>query len=267
VAFNNGNAWNSVVNPPSTDGSLVYVQHDSNLASVGFSGGAFGVVHDSGALAFSVLGQVAIANGLLFGDTNGSAHLYSLTTTFAASANWTLGTSAAIGGVLNSPAVVGTNYVFGPATNTEGHFHAFDKITPATSFQWALGAGAASRIGTSSSPAFGADEAIYFVDGIGEMVPLKVTSNTPALVGTWGSTFQGSTTQTITAGPSNTLIDGTGTEPTIDTSGILYFGTPAGKVFAIITDSGGTLAPVPGSTWPRVGYDNCNSGNTSFVCR
>jgi hypothetical protein len=57
-----------------------------------------------------------------------------------------------------------------------------------------------------------------------------------------------------------------GTEPAID-SWVLYFGTTGGKVYAIITDSGGTLAPTPGSTWPRVGYDNCNSSNTAFNCQ
>ena len=35
----------------------------------------------------------------------------------------------------------------------------------------------------------------------------------------------------------------------------------------IITDSGGPLAPAAGSTWPRVGFDNCNSSNTSFSCQ
>ncbi len=71
----------------------------------------------------------------------------------------------------------------------------------------------------------------------------------------------------ITTGPSDTTLDSVGTEPTIDSAGVLYFGTAAGKIFAIITDSGGTLAPSAGSTWPRVGYDNCNSSNTALGCQ
>ena len=50
---------------------------------------------------------------------------------------------------------------------------------------------------------------------------------------------------------------------------MLYFatGTALGEVYAIITDSGGPFAPSAGSTWLRVGYDNCNSSNTAFTCQ
>ena len=271
-AFNNNNAWNGFVNPPTTDGTLVYLPHDgTNLSSVPFTAGAFGTpVTDAGTgfAAQGILGPVAIANALFFGDTSTVAgHVYSYTSAFAASTNWTTGVSAAIGGGLNAPAVVGSTYVFAPATTGEGHFHAFNKTAPATSFQWAIGGGG-SQIGNSSAPALGADGAIYFSDDANkELVPIKVSSNTPSLISTWASTFQGSVTQVISAGPTDTLIDSLGTEPTIDANGVLYFGTVAGKVYALITDSGGPLPASAGSTWPRVGYDNCNSSNTAFSCQ
>ena len=79
--------------------------------------------------------------------------------------------------------------------------------------------------------------------------------------------------QSVTAGYKgatgaiDTTIDSVTTEPTMDSSGVIYFGTNAGKIYALITDSAGPLAPTAGTTWPRVGYDNCNSSNTGFSCQ
>src|SRR5262249_46040749 len=123
------------------------------------------------------------------------------------------------------------------------------------------------KIGDISAPVFGADGTIYFADdGNNEIVPLSVTGNTPALQTNWSSAFKGSATQ-IASGGATTVVDALGTEPTIDSNGVLYFATGLAKVYAIITDSGGPLPPAAGSTWPRVGYDNCNSSNTSFNCQ
>ncbi len=269
-SFNNQTAWTSITNPPTTDGTLVYLPHDiTHLSSVPFTAGTFGTVADAGGgFAVPILGPVSIASALFFGDSNAVAHLYSYTPAFAASANWTPGTSALIGGALNAPTVVGSTYAFAPATSGEGHFHAFNKVNPSTSFVWATGGGAGSKIGNSSAPALGADGVVYFSDDTNkELVPLQISSNVPSLSVTWASTFQGSAGQVISSGPTDTLIDSLGTEPTLDASGVLYFGTQAGKVYALITDSGGPQLPSAGSTWPRVGFDNCNSSNTAFVCQ
>jgi hypothetical protein len=105
---------------------------------------------------------------------------------------------------------------------------------------------------------------------------LKVVSSVPSLANNWTSSYKGSSTQNTAGVPvppavpaTNTTVDGLPTEPVIDANGVLYFatGTSTAKVFALITDSGGPLAPVAGTTWPRVGYDNCNSSNTSFNCQ
>ena len=97
---------------------------------------------------------------------------------------------------------------------------------------------------------------------------MKAPSDTPALADNWASAYKGSAAQK-TASLIDTTVDGLTTEPVIDATGVLYFatGTASAKVYALITDSTGPLAPVAGSTWPRVGYDNCNSSNTAFVCQ
>jgi hypothetical protein len=89
-------------------------------------------------------------------------------------------------------------------------------------------------------------------------VALTINNNVPAAA--WSFTGNGTASLSSVTG-----------EPTIDASaanaGTIYFGDSSGNIFALITDSGGPLAPTAGSTWPRVGFDNCNSGNTSLSCQ
>lgn len=119
--------------------------------------------------------------------------------------------------------------------------------------------------------ALGADGVIYFSsDNPKQLIPLKVsgTPGTPSLANGWAE-FKGSSLQKTpsVSTPTDTTVDSLTTEPVIDSKGVIYFGTAAGKVFALITDSGGPLLPVAGQTWPRVGFDNCNSSNTAFACQ
>jgi len=105
---------------------------------------------------------------------------------------------------------------------------------------------------------------------------VKVAANVPSIANNWAVAYRGSALQ-VTAGvtgppavaATNTTVDGLPTEPVIDQAGVLYFATATttGKIFALFTDSGGPLAPAAGTTWPRVGYDNCNSSNTAFNCQ
>ena len=143
-------------------------------------------------------------------------------------------------------------------------FHAFAKDTGAEAWHWPL---VASKVGNISAPTLGADGVIYFSsDNPKQLVPLKVSaSNTPSIANGWAE-FKGSALQKTTT-LIDTTVDSLATEPVIDSSGVIYFGTAAGKVFALITDSGGPLLPVAGQTWPRVGFDNCNSSNTAFACQ
>jgi hypothetical protein len=258
---NNGGLWAGSVNAPTTDGANIFLAHDGNaLSALTFTAGAFGAVHNAVPFSIGVFGPVSIAGNLFFGDTNAGPHLYSYSSdgsTFTSS--WT--TTAALADPLNASAVVTSSLVFGvPFGTNDGHFHAFNKSSGIATFTWPT---TAAKIGTVSAPALGVDGLIYFTDSNRELL---VLNNTPAVPTAWGASFTGSAAQTIPAS-TNTLIDSVSTEPTLDASGALYFGTQAGKIYSIITDSNGTLAPVAGSTWPRVGYDNCNSNNTAFSCQ
>ena len=265
AAFNNSNAWTSITNPPTTDGTVIYIPHDGTaLSKVAFNGGSFGLVTDAASFAIPIFGSVSIASALFFGDPNTPAHLFSYSTGFTS--NWAAG-SAPMTGPLRASVVVGPSYAFGAPTTTDGHLRAFNKADGAQGWAWQTGPVPGSKIGNVSAPSLGADGVIYFTaDANLELIPLAVAGGTPSIAANWTSSFQGSTTQIITSGPTDTRLDSVGTEPTIDSSGVLYFGTLAGKVYALITDSG-PLGAVAGSTWPRVGYDNCNSSNTSFNCQ
>ena len=263
---NNGGTWNGSVNAPTTDGTNVIVAHDGNaLSTLTFSGGAFGTVHDASSFTISIFGPVSLAGNLFFGG-DATRDLYSYSTDFTTFTNvWT--SSTALSDPLNASVVVGPSYAFGvPLGTNDGHFRAYNKSTGSATtggFQYPT---SGAKIGTVSAPALGADSLIYFTDsGNKELLALNTT---PALPSTWSASFTGSTLQVIaTTSPTNTVLDSVGTEPTFDSSGTLYFGTAAGKVYAIITDAAGPLSPSAGSTWPRVGYDNCNSSNTAFSCQ
>jgi len=244
------------------------------LSSVAFSGNGFGAVADAGSFTVTVFGTVSIAGSLFFGNRNVPAQLFS----YSASPNFTLNwatSSTALGNGLNASVVVDGSYAFAaPLGANDGQLHAFNRSDGVEAWRWEAGT---TRSGNISAPSFGSDGAIYFGSSSpAQLLPLKVVSNAPSLASNWTSAYKGSSTQ-ITAGvigppviaSTNTTVDGLPTEPVIGASGVLYFatGTSTAKVFALITDSGGPLAPVAGTTWPRVGYDNCNSSNTSFSCQ
>ena len=92
---------------------------------------------------------------------------------------------------------------------------------------------------------------------ISELVALVINNNVPTAP--WS--FTGNGTATLSSVPGGPPIDAS-----VVNAGTVYFGDSSGSIFALITDSGGPLAPTAGRTWPRVGFDNCNSGNTSFGC-
>jgi outer membrane protein assembly factor BamB len=261
--------WTGAVNPPVTDGAIVYLGHEgSKLSKVPFSGGAFGTVTDAPGFTLNIFNNVALAGKLFFGDRGAPGTYYAYDAAMlTVDATWA-GTANAgkmvVDGLLASP-VVAASYVFGAAGTNDGHLRAFNVSNGSLAFQWPT---AGAGIGNISAVSLGADGVIYFNgDSAKELIPLRVVSSTPALAPGWTASFKGSSTQCISACASDTVVDGLGTEPTIDAGGVLYFGTPAGKVYALITDSGGFLAPTAGSSWPRIGYDNCNSSNTSFNCQ
>jgi outer membrane protein assembly factor BamB len=210
---------------------------------------------------------------LFFGDRSVPARLFAYSTAFAQT--WATGTAPnPFADGLNAPVVVDANYAFASPLSGDGQLHAINKGTGAEVWHWETGT---TKSGNISAPSFGADAAIYFgTSSPAQLIPLKVVSSVPSLANNWSSSYKGSSSQNtagVTGPPAvpatNTTVDGLPTEPVIAANGVLYFatGTSTAKVFALITDSGGPLAPVAGTTWPRVGFDNCNSSNTSFTCQ
>jgi len=106
---------------------------------------------------------------------------------------------------------------------------------------------------------------MYFTDSGGKLSAAirNGTGGSPAPG--WATGFVGTS---ITKNNTNVSFSGTntiGTEPTLATDGTLYFGADNGSVYAIITDSTtGTVAP-SAANWPRIGFDNCNSGNSAYT--
>jgi len=117
---------------------------------------------------------------------------------------------------------------------------------------------ATGGIGAISPVATGPNGTLYFTDSVNNEL-VAIASN-----GTAQWTLTG-----VVAADAAVALAGVGTEPTLDDNGILYFGQDSGNLYAIITD--GTSTPPPagsGADWPRVGFDRCNSANSSFAnCR
>jgi outer membrane protein assembly factor BamB len=155
---------------------------------------------------------------------------------------------------ITSGPVVSGGLLFGVATAVDGSLRAFNTAgtTPGSpAFAFATGS-------VNSQVAIGADPTTpvyYFTDGKGELNAISRTGSTAAaaLAAGWNAAFTGPAT-----------ITGAVAQPTLAADGTLYFGTDNGTIYAIGTDSvnGGV---VPGATnWPRIGFDNCNSNNSSL---
>jgi len=71
-----------------------------------------------------------------------------------------------------------------------------------------------------------------------------------------------------TATSPSTRMSSIGTEATLGSDGILYFGDSVGHLYALFVDD--TPLATAAGDWPRTGYDNCNSNhsnNAGFVCQ
>ena len=253
-------SWTGNVYTASTDGSNIYLGHDDTaLAKATFSGGSFTVPIDAAATV-AIDGNIAIAGGLFFGDDNNN--VYRDFSSSGLTTAWTNGGNGPNANYPDTSALVTEQYVFGSfKKNTyDGHLYAYSPSNGATAFTYP--ATSSGGVGALSNVALGADDTIYVSDrGNGEIVALAAPASGMVATKLWFFSHVGATTITAPsqAGPATT-------EPTIDAAGTMYFGDGAGNVFALITDSGGPLPPTAGSNWPRVGFDNCNSGNTSFNC-
>jgi outer membrane protein assembly factor BamB len=228
---------------------------------VPFTAGSFGTVTEATSFTVPVFNNISIAGNLFFGDRNAKGKYYAYDTSLAAIGGWP---TAQMGDVLTSSPAVSTSYVYGTAGSGDGVLRAFNKSDGSAAWTFTTGTGP-SAMGALSSVALGVDNTVYFT----EDNFLSFYAIAPPATGTsgnfaagWSVAYKGSNGTT-----PDTTIDSVSTEPSLDNTGVAYFGTNAGKVFAIITDSNGSLPSSPGTTWPRVGYDNCNSSNTAFSCQ
>jgi len=204
----------------------------------------------------TVFATVSItSNAIFFADTNAGLRSYDLNV-----ANpW--GSPPTLGAALNAPPLVTSNLVYASPGAADGSIHGFlrtdgSTTSPAFSFQ----PNAVKK--SISAVAFGKETnpVIYLTDSGNELVAM--TSDLlggGALAAGWTVAFKG----TLVNG-TDVSFTGFTSELAMGSDGTLYFGADNAKVYAIMTDSGGTFAP-SNTSWPRVGFDNCNSGNSSYT--
>jgi hypothetical protein len=242
------------VKTPTTDSSIIYVPYGATgvattTPAAVAAGTPAATLHP---LTISIVGPVELTSGALFFADIGNYRSYSLD---LGTSNWLAATTQ-----VNAPPIVHGNLVFGFGDANDKALHAFvqssgSASSPGFTFGTALGNVSAGTIGL-----VGATPVIYFTDdGQKELAAVSYSAGTATQL--WS--FKG--TGLMTPGGASVAIAALGTEPTMDSSGTLYFG--AGTIaYALITDSAaGPVTPVGGTNWPRVGFDNCNSGNSSYT--
>ena len=261
-AIGGNTAWSGGVSTPSVSGSSIYVPHGTNgLAKLTFSGGIFGATDTDVSTAPTIFGQVSIATNLFFGDQSAPGRYYDYDPTSLSSVTaWTNNTnSGKMNAGLTASPVVSTSFLFGSAKSGDGRLRAFNLSDGSEAFHYPPGAGGSGVLGAFSAAALDTNNVIYASeDSVPSLQP--IASDGSGFAPGWTVAYQGAVTS-----PDSTL-DSITTEPTIDGSGVMYFGTVGGKIYALITESTGPLAP-SSNTWPRVGFDNCNSSNTAFTCQ
>jgi hypothetical protein len=247
---------NKVLGAPTTDGaagvSNIYVPSGGNdVTHLFWDGVALAVSSHTGIALNVVTAPLLVGPSLIFGDDN--KNYASFTTNFGA--RWTGPTLAAVPSL--AP-VVHDGYVYGAAGAVDGHLHALYEGTGLQAWQYPNDP--AVKIGTISTPVIARLSALYFTDsGNSELVALPYSttpgqSALPVWVFKGQSNFRG----------ADTRFTGGGAEPVIGPDGALYF-VDGSSVYAILTDTGAGATPVGGTNWPRVAFDNCNSGNSSYT--
>jgi hypothetical protein len=242
------------VRAPTSDGANIFIPYggtgiaSSDLVSV-VAGSPAAALHP---LTISIIGPVVLTSGGLYFADSGSYRSFPLD---VGTQIWS--TPVAL---VNAPPIVHGGLVFGFGDNNDNKLHAFvqssgSTASPGFTFGTVLGNVSAGTIGT-----VGATPVIYFADdGPLELAAVSYSAGAPTQL--WS--FKG--TGLKTPGNVSVAVAALGTEPTMDSSGTLYFGAGS-VVYALITDStSGPVTPVGGTNWPRVGFDNCNSGNSSYT--
>jgi hypothetical protein len=198
----------------------------------------------------AITGVLPVGTGLFFGDDN--KNFASFTTSFTS--RWT---GPSLAAPIAAGPIIHDGYLYGLASAVDGQLHVLDVSTGAQSWQFPSDT---TKIGSISVPVIGGSNTVYFTDSANrELVAVqysKVPSATTAKVWAFNgeSNFRG----------ADTRFTGGGAEPVIGADGTLYF-VDGSSVYAIMTDTGAGATPAGGTNWPRVAFDNCNSGNSSYT--
>jgi hypothetical protein len=245
-----------VLRSPKTDGGNVFAAYqNTGLAKVAFANGAFGapVLKD---LAFlSPLGGPALVGGALFMTDTKNYQGYTTNFSGAVTGLWV---NPTVNGRMSANAtaspVINGALLAGVADSNDGSVRFFNTADGSPAFSYAT-AGANSQVAIGGD----ANAAYYFTSSDGALYAIARVGSTASatLAPRWSTAFTGS------AGA--VPFTGTGSPATLASSGVLYFGADNGTVYAIATDSPGAATPTGGSNWPRAGFDNCNSSNSSLT--
>jgi hypothetical protein len=248
---------------PSTDGANVYVGYqNSGIAKALFARGAFQAAGVLNPVPTDQVGAVSIVQARLFVGFN-QTHAYRAYGTDLAPATLWPTTAGAMSDTILAPPVVSNGLVIGAADINDGLLRAFQASDGSTAFSYnptAPSKSALSAVAISST----VPPVYYFSDGSGELNAAAQSGTAGAAPLTWGSPFKGKSALGMDLSFANY-----GTEPVIGPDGTLYFAANNAtntnwNVYAIMTDTGPGVAPGP-TNWPRVGFDNCNSNNSSLT--
>jgi hypothetical protein len=160
--------------------------------------------------------------------------------------------------------IVHDGLVFGFADSQNGPLRAFYSTSAGANMAGSLAFAYPSLTGSAgrvSPVAVAGQRTIYFTDsGNRELVALQYATG-PSAPPAVKWKYQG---EIAFLGSKDTRFTGGGAEPVIAADGALYF-VDGSSVYAILTDTGAGATPAGGTNWPRVAFDNCNSGNSSYT--
>jgi hypothetical protein len=249
-AFSPVTVGTGFVRSPSTDGTNVYLTYqDTGVAKVPFSTTTgFGAVVTKDMSFAAPLGNPAVvgANLYIADFKNYQAYPQDLSTTGIWSTPATNGKMSAL---ITAPPVVSNLLLYGVAGSGDGSLRVFNTNDGSPAFTYLSG-------GANSQVALGLDGTIYFTDGKNELNAIVRNGTGANLASTWSAPFNG---KNIASFPPITF-SSTPPEPTLASDGTLYFAAD-NAVYAVVTDA--VKSPITITGWPRIGFDNCNSNNSS----
>ena len=243
--------------PPTTNNSTVYLAYDATgIATTAFASSSFSGLTKTD-LSVSIAGSISLATNLFFGETR-NYHSYSAN---VATNEWTVLNAGHMAAPIISSPIVAQGLVIGVSQAGGRAFNQTGTASTAGVQAWDTG-----NLGSLSAPIVAAGGGVaYFSDGANnELVATPFTSSSvgPA---NWNFVGDNATKNGVNLGFSGPGSGPTLAGPTTDQAGVLFFGADNGNFYAIMTDSAGSFVPTAGTDWPRVGFDNCNSGNSSYT--